>query len=323
MPGRTWLVPIALLLVLAGCAGPPATTDEAPLNDVTSPQELVSETHGAVKGFVVNDELVPIANASVTVGRPGQADTRSDLTLSDGTFRFGLLEPGVYTVDVEASGFSRVSSFADVRANEVAPMQFILSTAASQQPYVSLQIQQGMIACGFAGVIESFSCYASATAPVTGDDHFSILYTIPAEHRATIVETDWADRGQALHNWFWGPYDETLLVQPWLGDAVGRPPLHKAFLPGERASSIRPFPGEHASYPEPGTEFQLQVQTFYDGYAQGEANSTAGAVCAVSPRLGYCSGVGLALGFRFSQFVTTFVLDRPVDLSAYSALPDG
>lgn len=311
------------IVVLAGCTGEPAADvavggEEQDLDS----NQYVTASEGAIEGVVLADDLLPIPGATVTVFRTSAELISQSTTSNAGRFIFGPLPPAPYVVSVMARGYGNASTLQEVRADEVTQVRLLLATVASENAYIDLQIQAGILACGFAGVVESFSCYTSATEPVLGDEVFSILYRIPAQHRATIVETAWLQDGQTMHNWFWGPYDEALLVQPWLGDAVGTSPLRKIFFPEKQTSSVRPFPGEHASYPSSDATFQLQVQTYYDGYLQREANDTAGSVCAASPRLGYCSGVGFASGFRFTQYVTNFVMQRPADLDVYSAVPD-
>lgn len=62
---------------------------------------------GALSGTVTDQSSAVVASVKVTVtGQTGQS--RSVMTGADGTYKFGLLAPGAYTVKFEASGFKAV-----------------------------------------------------------------------------------------------------------------------------------------------------------------------------------------------------------------------
>lgn len=96
MRGAVWVL---VASVLAGCAGA-----SGPAGSSSAADELAGTTAASiacVEGRVVDDELRPIANATVFV-----VSTRQTLrSMEDGRFRVCGLASGTYTLNVEAFGY--------------------------------------------------------------------------------------------------------------------------------------------------------------------------------------------------------------------------
>ncbi|MGD0910093.1 MAG: carboxypeptidase-like regulatory domain-containing protein, partial [Candidatus Acidiferrales bacterium] len=60
---------------------------------------------GALSGTVTDPQGAAIANATVTITNSDTGQSRTGTTSADGTYKFGLLAPGNYRVQFEASGF--------------------------------------------------------------------------------------------------------------------------------------------------------------------------------------------------------------------------
>lgn len=60
---------------------------------------------GALSGVVTDDEGSPLPGVEVTISSPVLMGTRSFQTLSDGTFRFPAIPPGVYKITIKMAGF--------------------------------------------------------------------------------------------------------------------------------------------------------------------------------------------------------------------------
>src|SRR5438128_767143 len=69
---------------------------------------------GQITGTVYDPTGAVIPNAKITVKSTTTGLIRDTNTTSSGTYAITNLQPGVYTVSVEASGFSPVQQTADV-----------------------------------------------------------------------------------------------------------------------------------------------------------------------------------------------------------------
>lgn len=129
---RVWL--LASLVVLAGCADAPAEDDNSvDLGDgssVTFDDVETSDTLGAITGVVVDDTITPAVGVTVRI-------VNGPVTTTDegGVFVFEGLEPGVYFLEVNGTGYGPVQTTADVQAGEVTKMRVILPRDTSKQPY--------------------------------------------------------------------------------------------------------------------------------------------------------------------------------------------
>lgn len=65
-----------------------------------------AESRPTLRGIVLDHNGAVIANANVTLVRKGEKGGRVKATNDEGNFRFESLEPGSYTVIVEAPGFT-------------------------------------------------------------------------------------------------------------------------------------------------------------------------------------------------------------------------
>ena len=114
--GREWKrVWITLLLVAGMCGGAVAQ---------------ISSSTGAVRGAVTDPTGAVVSKASVTL-TSDHGTTLTKTTGPDGTFVFPLLDPGQYTVAVEAPGFKKASyPGLMVRITEVTTVQAKLEVGA-------------------------------------------------------------------------------------------------------------------------------------------------------------------------------------------------
>ncbi len=67
-------------------------------------------TRGSIAGTVRDQSGAVVAGVEVKVISPSQNSTRTDTTNDEGFYRIGAVDPGVYTVVVEKSGFSKVQN---------------------------------------------------------------------------------------------------------------------------------------------------------------------------------------------------------------------
>ena len=65
------------------------------------------ENRASVSGQVTDPTGASVPNAVVKVTNLEQGTTKDTLTNETGRYQVGFLEPGTYTVDIEASGFKK------------------------------------------------------------------------------------------------------------------------------------------------------------------------------------------------------------------------
>lgn len=131
--------------LLAGCAGDPAATADNPPDEVFDDLVVTAST-GAIRGVVVSEAIVPIANASVALG--GTDVVRQ--TNEAGAFTFSGLEPGTYFVKVSKPGYFEAQASTDVVAGVEEPpiVKVILAVDAENQPFTELLTWTGFFGCG-------------------------------------------------------------------------------------------------------------------------------------------------------------------------------
>jgi hypothetical protein len=80
-------------------------------------------TTGDINGVVKDPQGGSVAGATVTLKNLGTAATTSKKTLTDGIFRFPLLEPGDYSVTVEAEGLQAATTNTVVRLGQTSSLE--------------------------------------------------------------------------------------------------------------------------------------------------------------------------------------------------------
>ena len=100
---------------------------------------LASGTHaqtvqGVITGAVTDPSGAVVPNASVTLINVGTGASQTTTTSSDGSYRFALVPPGTYTVDVKSTNFSEFrASGVVVQASQVVPLNVKLELGKTTQ----------------------------------------------------------------------------------------------------------------------------------------------------------------------------------------------
>src|SRR5579872_4576634 len=68
---------------------------------------FAQQISGSVTGVVKDSQQAAVSNAKITLNNNEQGTTRTGVTSADGSFSFNQLQPGSYTLSVEASGFKK------------------------------------------------------------------------------------------------------------------------------------------------------------------------------------------------------------------------
>ncbi|MGD0907670.1 MAG: carboxypeptidase-like regulatory domain-containing protein [Candidatus Acidiferrales bacterium] len=107
---------------------------------------------GALSGTIKDASGAVVPNATVTITNSGTNQTRTATTGADGTYRFGFLLPGQYSLQVEAPGFkTAMSQSVVVTVTETAVFDETLQVGAqTQQVEVSAEAETAIQTTGAA-----------------------------------------------------------------------------------------------------------------------------------------------------------------------------
>lgn len=141
------LVTAFLGLGLAGCSSDPAAEAAA---DFEGLDVAVSETTGAIRGIVVDERIVPVAGATVTLTGASTGTATSD---EEGRFVFSELAPGTYFLHVTSSLHRETQSSTEVVAGVAEPpvVRVQVERLFKQDPYSTQVVQDGFFECSQAG----------------------------------------------------------------------------------------------------------------------------------------------------------------------------
>ncbi len=110
---RTFVIFFAAFLILAGSGASWAQT-----------------VQGVITGTITDPSGAVVPGATVTITNAGTNASQSTTTGSDGSYRFGLVPPGTYTLDVKAANFAEVrASGLVVEASQTVPFSIKLELA--------------------------------------------------------------------------------------------------------------------------------------------------------------------------------------------------
>lgn len=144
---------MAALVVAATLAGCSSGSSDEPGGD--APGLDVTPSTGGIRGIVVDQSVVPVEGASVTLS--GGEATKSG---PGGLFNFTGLSPGDYFLSVSKPGYLGVQASATVVAGVSDPpiVKVLLERLSTLAPYVDFYKLDGFYECGFALPFITDSC---------------------------------------------------------------------------------------------------------------------------------------------------------------------
>ncbi len=142
-PLTTFLLSVLLVTtVLAGClTGDDGQGDDQALKE----QAQAGDRTGGLQGVITDTAVQPIEGANVTLLETDQTTQ----TATDGSYAFSNVDPGSYTVSVNASGFVSARNTTQVTVGEVTNVDFLLTHLQSTEAYTQVFELEGFFECGF------------------------------------------------------------------------------------------------------------------------------------------------------------------------------
>lgn len=146
---RSWLtVAIVATMALAGCLGSEEDLEPGEGDDLSNGS---SENTGIVEGRVMDEDLVPVSGARISVVQNDtlHAETEAD---DQGEYRVTGLEPGQYRVQITASCCREHVQGVTVEAGETASVNVQLIRFTEDEigtPYVESDQWTGFVSCSY------------------------------------------------------------------------------------------------------------------------------------------------------------------------------
>ena len=144
---RVLIATLFVTALLAGCSdnGTPPGAGDLP----------VTETTGAIRGVVVDMQVVPVGDVTIRLHSGEETQTGDD-----GLFTFTGLQPGTYFMTAQRSGYLGAQSSVDVFAGIANPptVRIQIEFLVGRQPYIEMFKMEGYYECAFAAPFITDSC---------------------------------------------------------------------------------------------------------------------------------------------------------------------
>ena len=137
-----------------------------------------STTSGDIAGVITDTSGAAIPNATITIVSKTTAATKSLTSSGSGAYRASLLQPGSYTVRVEAAGFDPVITDVDVAAGGTASANLKLTVGTNKQT-IEVTSAAPLLQTENADVSTSFSMEQTQNLPNPGNDITFYAQTVP------------------------------------------------------------------------------------------------------------------------------------------------
>lgn len=158
----TALLPISLI----------ATTGTLPLWSQATP------TSGAIQGSITDQSGAAVPGATVTITNAGTGTSRTVTTDSAGLYNSGSLNPGQYSITVEAQNFSKLQSSVAVNVNVVSGGNFKLTVGKSSET-ITVQASSVAVNTEQSSVQNTLTTQQIDTLPVNGRNFLDLAQLEP------------------------------------------------------------------------------------------------------------------------------------------------
>jgi hypothetical protein len=130
---------------------------------------------GVITGTITDPSGAVVPNAAVTITNAGTNASQSTTTGSDGSYRFGLVPPGTYTLDVKAANFGEVrASGVVVEASQTVPFSVKLELAKASA-VIEVTSQAPLVQTATSDLATQVDRETILNAPLADRDVFATL----------------------------------------------------------------------------------------------------------------------------------------------------
>jgi hypothetical protein len=206
---RGWWAALVLAALLSGCTNGAQPKTVVPLGD-GSQLELKDATatgdKGSISGVAVDAAIRPVSHVDITLLGP-QIHAATD---KDGLFTVDGLEPGLYTLSANATGYLPTQTTAEVKAGETAKVRLVLATDNTPRPYHNTQKFEGFVQAGNGLFDQAYQLFVKDE---TGVDfcQCQFYYSTDPAWSTQVVEVQWtpsvADPAEPSSG-YWAIWDE-------------------------------------------------------------------------------------------------------------------
>jgi hypothetical protein len=152
----------------------------------------------SIRGLVMDDELVPIAGASIV----DAGSDRTAMTDLQGVFVLGPLEEGQHALTASKAGYESVSLAVQVFNEPVDGIRFLLSAVATDVPYHETTNHVTFVNCASYNPIGGLPCtklvdYVAGTS-LSPEESFAFPFQVPSPGLADmLIEMTWTPQAFA------------------------------------------------------------------------------------------------------------------------------
>lgn len=130
---------------------------------------------GVIAGSVTDPSGAAVPGATVTITNAGTNASQTATTESDGTYRFALVPPGIYSVDVKATNFAEFkSSGLVVQASQTVPLTVKLELATGKE-IIEVTSQAPLVQTATSDLSTQIDRETILNTPLADRDVFSTL----------------------------------------------------------------------------------------------------------------------------------------------------
>jgi len=130
---------------------------------------------GVITGTVTDPSGASVPNATVIITNTGTGASQSATTATDGSYRFSLVPPGTYVIDVKAASFAQVkASGIVVEASQTVPFSVKLELAKGQE-IIEVTEQTALVQTATSDLAVQVDRQTIENAPLVDRDVFSTL----------------------------------------------------------------------------------------------------------------------------------------------------
>ncbi len=143
---------------------------------LASPAFSQSTTAGDISGTITDPSGAVVPNVKVTAKADATGESRTTTTSGEGSYRFALLQPGSYTIEVSVSGFQPATRKVQVGVGQTSTVNIAMTISGSntvvEVSAQALQVESSDISTGFTNE-------QIAQVPNPGNDLSAIAQTAP------------------------------------------------------------------------------------------------------------------------------------------------